>query len=124
MEEEEDGTERRSCYSPAQPDSQISFSISSLARRRIMKALMGGGVIGTALGGGIALGVMLVRRRGVSGGVLSQIAPPTSQREDLEGLAKAELYERARRANIAGRSRMSKDRLIRALRATTYGLPR
>jgi hypothetical protein len=83
-----------------------------------MKALLGGGVIGTALGG-IALGVMLVRRRGVSGHIASQIAPPMRRDEDLEELPKEQLYERARDANIAGRSKMSKDGLIKALRATT-----
>jgi hypothetical protein len=83
-----------------------------------MRALVGGGVMGTALGG-VALGVMLVRRREASGRVSSQIVPPTPRQEDLEELGKEELYERARKANIAGRSRMSKDRLIKALRATT-----
>jgi hypothetical protein len=82
-----------------------------------MRSLLGGGVIGTALGG-MALGVMLLRRRGASSRAASQIAPPNRRREDLEGLAKEELYERARRANIAGRSRMTKDVLINALRAT------
>ena len=36
---------------------------------------------------------------------------------DLAGLSKAELDERARKANIRGRSKMSKDELIEALRA-------
>jgi hypothetical protein len=82
-----------------------------------MRSLLGGGVIGTALGG-MALGVMLVRRRGASGRVASQIAPPNGRREDLEDLAKEELYERARKANITGRSKMTKDDLIKTLRAT------
>jgi DNA end-binding protein Ku len=34
---------------------------------------------------------------------------------DLTGLSKAELEERAKKANIAGRSKMSKDELIEAL---------
>jgi DNA end-binding protein Ku len=38
-------------------------------------------------------------------------------REQLEGLTKAELYERARAANIPGRSEMTKDELVRALRS-------
>jgi len=83
-----------------------------------MRSLLGGGVIGMALGG-MALGVMLLRRRSASGRVASQIAPPHGRREDLEELAKEELYERARQANIAGRSKMTKDGLIKALRATT-----
>ena len=37
--------------------------------------------------------------------------------EDLEGLSKSELYERAQRADVPGRSGMSKGELIRALRA-------
>jgi DNA end-binding protein Ku len=36
---------------------------------------------------------------------------------DLSGLSKAELDEQARKANIRGRSKMSKDELIEALRA-------
>jgi hypothetical protein len=66
----------------------------------------------------MALGVMLLRRRGASGRVASQTPPPNGRREDLGGLAKEELYERARTANIAGRSKMTKDGLIKALRAT------
>lgn len=37
--------------------------------------------------------------------------------KDLEGLSKDELYERAQRADVPGRSGMSKGELIRALRA-------
>lgn len=80
-----------------------------------MRALVGGGVIGTVLGG-IAFGLMLVRRRGASGRVPSQIVPPTPCHEDLEDLRKEQLYERARTANITGRSKMSKHGLIMALR--------
>ena len=83
-----------------------------------MRSLLGGGVIGTALGG-MALAVMLLRRRGASSQVASQIAPPHDRREDLEDLAKEELYERARKANVTGRSKMTKDGLITALRATS-----
>ena len=78
-----------------------------------MRSLLGGGVIG------MALGVMLLRRRGASGRVARQIAPPHGRREDLEDLAKEELYERARKANVTGRSKMTKDGLIKALRATS-----
>jgi hypothetical protein len=83
-----------------------------------MRSLLGGGVIGTALGG-MALAVMLLRRRGASSQVASQIAPPNRRREDLEELAKEELYARARKANVTGRSKMTKDGLIKALRATS-----
>jgi len=83
-----------------------------------MRSLLGGGIIGMALGG-TALGFMLLRRRGASGRAASQIAPPQGRREDLEDLAKEELYERARKANVTGRSKMTKDGLIKALRATT-----
>ena len=81
-----------------------------------MKALVGGGAIGTAVAA-ISLGVILVRRRGPSGRGVSQIAP--ARQEALEELTKQELYERARKANVADRSKMSKDGLIKALRATS-----
>jgi hypothetical protein len=42
--------------------------------------------------------------------------PPTSE-APLQELSKAELYGRAQAAGIAGRSQMSKDELIKALRA-------
>jgi glycine/D-amino acid oxidase-like deaminating enzyme len=83
-----------------------------------MRALVGGGVIGTAVAA-IALGVILVRRHEASSRVVSQIAPPARQQEALEELTKQELYERARKANVADRSKMSKDGLIKALRATS-----
>jgi hypothetical protein len=79
---------------------------------------MGGGVIGTAVAA-ISLGVILVRRRGLSGRGVSQIARPARRQEALEELTKQELYERARKANVADRSKMSKDGLIKALRATS-----
>jgi DNA end-binding protein Ku len=40
-----------------------------------------------------------------------------SPSRELSGLSKAELEERARKAKIRGRSKMSKDELIEALRA-------
>ena len=42
---------------------------------------------------------------------------PRGRSRELSGLSKAELDERARKANIRGRSKMSKDELIEALRA-------
>jgi hypothetical protein len=82
-----------------------------------MRALVGG-VIGTAVAA-IALGAILVRRRGPASRVVSQIAPPARRQEALEELTKQQLYERARKANVADRSKMSKDGLIKALRATS-----
>jgi DNA end-binding protein Ku len=40
-----------------------------------------------------------------------------SRRDDLSGLTKSDLEERARKAKVEGRSKMSKDELIEALRA-------
>ena len=40
-----------------------------------------------------------------------------SRSDDLGGLSKSELEERARKAKVEGRSKMSKDELIEALRA-------
>ena len=62
------------------------------------------------LGAGAALGVVgsaaIVRFR--------------NHRDDgLAGLTKDELYERARAADIPGRSAMSKDELVRALRSAS-----
>jgi DNA end-binding protein Ku len=42
-------------------------------------------------------------------------ASRNGSRRDLSGLSKAELDDRARKANIRGRSKMSKDELIEAL---------
>jgi hypothetical protein len=83
-----------------------------------MRLFLGRGLIGTALGGSV-LGLIVLRRRRASDRVASQIAPPNRRRKELEGLTKEELYERARRARISGRSKMSKADLIKALRATT-----
>jgi hypothetical protein len=83
-----------------------------------MGSLLDGGIVGTTLGG-IALGIVLVRRRGASRQVASQIVHPAHPQENLERLPKEELYERARKANIVGRSKMRKEGLIKALRATT-----
>jgi hypothetical protein len=43
--------------------------------------------------------------------------PGRSNERPLDGLTKEELYERAQAADIEGRSTMSKDELLRALRA-------
>jgi hypothetical protein len=42
---------------------------------------------------------------------------PGGQQRSLEELTKEELYERAQAADIEGRSTMSKDELVRALKA-------
>jgi DNA end-binding protein Ku len=44
-------------------------------------------------------------------------APTRNGNEDLEGKSKEELYELAKRADIPGRSDMSKEQLLEALRA-------
>ena len=50
--------------------------------------------------------------------VRARAAVPTPGRtEPLDGLTKDELYERAQAADIEGRSTMSKDELLRALKA-------
>ena len=51
--------------------------------------------------------------------VRARAAVPTPGRNEppLDGLTKEELYERAQAADIEGRSTMSKDELLRALKA-------
>lgn len=51
--------------------------------------------------------------------VRARAAVPTPGRSEppLDGLTKEELYERAQAADIEGRSTMSKDELLRALKA-------
>jgi hypothetical protein len=49
--------------------------------------------------------------------VRARAAPSPGRSEPLDGLTKEELYERAQAADIEGRSTMSKDELLRALKA-------
>ena len=65
--------------------------------------------------GGVALETPTVAPQMIEWEVPS--APP--QDDELAGLTKAELYRRAREADIKGRSAMSKDQLAAALRAHT-----
>jgi DNA end-binding protein Ku len=52
------------------------------------------------------------------GGLSSRYSKGEKPADSLDELTKAELYERARAAGIPGRSEMTKDELIRALRST------
>lgn len=61
----------------------------------------------------IALGIGAVSAVAVSAAVTWR----RRQQPQLEDLTKDELYERARAADIPGRSEMNKDELIRALRS-------
>jgi hypothetical protein len=72
---------------------------------RIQPILLGFG-LGTALGVAGAFQRRLVLRHDVTPG--------------LDGLTRDELYQLAREAEIPGRSSMSKDELIRALRAAHH----
>jgi hypothetical protein len=62
-----------------------------------------------ALGAGAALGL--------AAGVVATRLRPRAGVDSLEDLTKDELYERAKKADIPGRSDMNKDELVRALRA-------
>lgn len=74
-----------------------------------MRLLLAGGVLGTALA------ILLVRRRGAPAALRGRV-PVLKRRTQLETLTKDELYERAQKADIPGRSEMTKDELIKALR--------
>ena len=67
--------------------------------RTSVKALAAGAALG------VAGGAAVTRLRSRSGG------------DGLEDMTKDELYERAKKADIPGRSEMNKDELVRALRA-------
>ena len=79
-------------------------------------------------GVGTAIAFWAGRRQGVAGPVQRRVgtseptppaAPSPTRAEDeaeLDRLTRAELYERAQKASIPGRSAMSKDQLIAALR--------
>jgi|SRR5919201_3729978 hypothetical protein len=49
--------------------------------------------------------------------VLRRVATRRASTDELEALTKEELYERAQAEDVAGRSEMTKDELIAALRA-------
>jgi hypothetical protein len=67
-----------------------------------------------SLAGALALVAVALRLRETSGAPVLAIVGG----EELESLTKAELYNRARAAEIPGRSAMTKAQLVRALRAT------
>jgi hypothetical protein len=67
-----------------------------------------------ALGTGIAIAV-----GGTAGAIWYRFRPGGRGAERLENLTKEELYERARAKEIPGRSEMSKEDLIRALRSAS-----
>ena len=64
----------------------------------------------------VALGALLALR-GLA--FRTGAAPSGASVGELETLTKNELYERARAANIPGRSQMTKAELVRALRTST-----
>jgi Rho termination factor-like protein len=68
---------------------------------------------------GVALGVVLaflLRKRDAVRGMLDQTPLNTGRASNLEDMTKDELYERAQKADIPGRSEMTKSELIKALR--------
>lgn len=75
-----------------------------------------------AIGGalGVALAVLFLRRVGAPAVVRERVgAVVPRRRTSLEGLTKDELYERAQQADIPGRSEMTKDELLKALRGSS-----
>jgi hypothetical protein len=72
------------------------------------------------LGG--ALGVVfafLLRNRDAVRGMLDQTPLNRGRASNLEDMTKDELYERAQKADIPGRSEMTKSELIKALRSAS-----
>jgi Rho termination factor, N-terminal domain len=65
----------------------------------------------TALGAGTAIGVV--------GGVAYARLRNGGEGDSLESMTKDELYKRAQEADIPGRSDMTKDELVRALRSAS-----
>jgi DNA end-binding protein Ku len=76
-----------------------------------MRLLLAGGVLGTAVA------LLFLRRRGAPAWVNGRISPLRRRDANLQDLTRDELYERAQKADIPGRSEMTKDELIKALRA-------
>jgi Rho termination factor-like protein len=69
-----------------------------------------------------ALGVVvafLLRNRDAVRGMLDQTPLNRGCGSNLEDMTKDELYERAQKADIPGRSEMTKGELIKALRSTS-----
>jgi hypothetical protein len=76
-----------------------------------MKFLLVGGALGAVLA------FLLVRKRDAVRGMLDQTPLNRGRVSNLEDLTKDELYTRAQKADIPGRSEMTKDELIKALRS-------
>lgn len=53
---------------------------------------------------------------GGNGGSLTAALSPSRGQDGAESMSREDLYERARKADIPGRSEMSKDELVRALK--------
>ena len=89
---------------------RAAATLSGVKRKAVAAAV-------AATAGVAAAGVIVSRAR--SGGHVgpSAPAPAKASGSGLEELPKAELYRRAQEADIAGRSAMSKQQLVRALRA-------
>jgi hypothetical protein len=86
-----------------------------------MKTLLLGFGVGTAIAfwaGRRQRVAGLVQRRAGTSEPTRPAAPTRAEDEadDLDRLTRSELYERAQKANIPGRSAMSKNQLIAALR--------
>ena len=86
--------------------------------RRQLLALGAGGVEAASRAAGAARGAVgsLDDTVGRAAGAARETVASLTDRRGLEELTKEELYERARAADIPGRSDMSKDELIAALR--------
>jgi hypothetical protein len=72
------------------------------------------------LGGALGIVVaFLLRNRDAVRGLLDQTPLKRGRVSNLEDMTKDELYERAQKADIPGRSEMTKSELIKALRSTS-----
>jgi hypothetical protein len=72
------------------------------------------------LGGALGLVVaFLLRNRDAVRGMLDQTLLSRGRASNLEDMTKDELYERAQKADIPGRSEMTKGELIEALRSAS-----
>jgi hypothetical protein len=72
------------------------------------------------LGGALGIVVaFLLRNRDAVRGMLDQKPLKRGRVSNLEDMTKDELYERAQKADIPGRSEMTKSELIKALRSTS-----
>ena len=78
-----------------------------------MRFLFAGGALGAVLA------FLLLRNRGAVRGMLGQTPLSRGRASNLEDLTKDELYERAQKADIPGRSEMTKAELIKALRSAS-----